>query len=115
LTPETKGLIDEKVLRSLPSHAYLINIARGGIVDESALTKALNEGWIAGAALDTVSTEPLPPESPLWLLPNLLITPHTSAISPALQERIAGLFLDNLKRYQTGLPLHNVVDKQAGY
>ena len=115
LTPETKGLIDEKVLRSLPSHAYLINVGRGAVVDESALTKALTEGWIAGAGLDTVSIEPLPPESPLWSLPNLLITPHTSAISPALKERIAALFLDNLERYRAGQPLRNVVNKQAGY
>ncbi|MBD2168947.1 D-2-hydroxyacid dehydrogenase [Calothrix membranacea FACHB-236] len=115
LTPETKALIDEKVLRSLPSHGYLINVGRGAVVDESALTKALTEGWIGGAALDTVSIEPLPPESPLWSLPNLLITPHTSAISPALKERIAALFLDNLQRFRNGQPLRNVVNKQAGY
>lgn len=115
LTPETKGLIDEKVLRSLPSHAYLINVGRGAVVDESALTKALTEGWIAGAGLDTVSIEPLPPESSLWSLPNLFITPHTSAISPALKGRIANLFLDNLERYRAGQPLQNVVNKQAGY
>ena len=115
LTPETKALINETVLRSLPSHAYLINVGRGAVVDESALTKALTEGWIAGAGLDTVSIEPLPPESPLWSLPNLLITPHTSAISPALKERIAALFLDNLERYRVGQPLRNVVNKQAGY
>ncbi|MEH2423725.1 MAG: D-2-hydroxyacid dehydrogenase [Nostoc sp.] len=115
LTPETKALIDETVLCSLPSHAYLINVGRGAVVDESALTKALTEGWIAGAGLDTVSIEPLPPESPLWSLPNLLITPHTSAISPALKERIAALFLDNLERYRVGQPLRNVVNKQAGY
>lgn len=115
LTPETKGLIDETVLRSLSSRAYLINVGRGAVVDESALTKALTEGWIAGAALDTVSIEPLPPESPLWSLPNLLITPHTSAISPALKGRIAALFLDNLQRYRVGQPLRNVVNKQAGY
>lgn len=115
LTPETKALIDETVLRSLPSHAYLINVGRGAVVDESALTKALTEGWIGGAGLDTVSIEPLPPESPLWSLPNLLITPHTSAISPALKERITALFLDNLERYRIGQPLRNVVNKQAGY
>jgi phosphoglycerate dehydrogenase-like enzyme len=102
-------------LIALPNHAYLINISRGAVVDESALAKALTEGWIAGAALDTVSTEPLPSESSLWSLPNLFITPHTSAISPALKGRIAALFLDNLKRYQAGLPLRNVVDKQACY
>ncbi|MHC5771999.1 MAG: D-2-hydroxyacid dehydrogenase [Nostoc sp.] len=115
LTPETKALIDETVLRSLPSHAYLINVGRGAVVDESALTKALTEGWIAGAGLDTVSIEPLPPESPLWSLPNLFITPHTSAISPALKGRITDLFLDNLERYQGNKPLRNVVNKEAGY
>jgi phosphoglycerate dehydrogenase-like enzyme len=88
--------------------AYLINIPRGAIVDEAALLTALHEGWIAGAGLDTVATEPLPPESPLWSLPNVFITPHCSALSPRL-------FIDNLKRYQTGQPLRNVVGKQAGY
>ncbi|WP_109008605.1 D-2-hydroxyacid dehydrogenase [Nostoc commune] len=115
LTPETKGLIDEAALRSMRQSAYLINIARGAIVDEAALITALREGWIAGAGLDTVATEPLPPESPLWSLPNAFITPHCSALSPRLRERIAQLFIDNLKRYQTGQPLRNVVDKQAGY
>ncbi|QLE49556.1 D-2-hydroxyacid dehydrogenase [Nostoc sp. C057] len=115
LTPETKGLIDEAALRSMRQSAYLINIARGAIVDETALFTALSEGWIAGAGLDTVATEPLPPESPLWSLPNAFITPHCSALSPRLRERIAQLFIDNLKRYQTGQPLRNVVDKKAGY
>ncbi|MEH2417239.1 D-2-hydroxyacid dehydrogenase [Nostoc sp.] len=115
LTPETKGLIDEAALRSMRESAYLINIARGAIVDEVALLTALREGWIAGAGLDTVATEPLPPESPLWSLPNAFITPHCSALSPRLKERIAQLFLDNFKRYQIGQPLRNVVDKQAGY
>ncbi|MEH2327154.1 MAG: D-2-hydroxyacid dehydrogenase [Nostoc sp.] len=115
LTPETKGLIDAAALRSMRQSAYLINIARGAIVDEAALLTALREGWIAGAGLDTVATEPLPPESPLWTLPNAFITPHCSALSPRLKERIAQLFIDNLKRYQTGQPLRNVVDKQAGY
>ncbi|MCC5620683.1 D-2-hydroxyacid dehydrogenase [Nostoc sp. CHAB 5715] len=115
LTPETKGLIDEAALRSMRQSAYLINIARGAIVDEAALLTPLREGWIAGAGLDTVATEPLPPESPLWSLPNAFITPHCSALSPRLRERIAQLFIDNLKRYQSGQPLRNVVDKQAGY
>lgn len=115
LTPETKDLIDEAALRSMRQSAYLINIARGAIVDEAALITALREGWIAGAGLDTVATEPLPPESPLWSLPNAFITPHCSALSPRLRERITQLFIDNLKRYQTGQPLQNVVDKQAGY
>jgi phosphoglycerate dehydrogenase-like enzyme len=115
LTPETKGMIDASVLRSLRDSAYLINIARGAIVDETALITALREGWIAGAGLDTVLTEPLPPESPLWSLPNIFITPHCSAVSPVLKGRIVELFLDNLQRYQAGKPLRNVVDKLAGY
>ncbi len=115
LTPDTKGLIDEKVLRSLPNHAYLINIARGAIIDEPALIKALKEGWLAGAALDTTATEPLAPENPLWSVPNVFITPHTSAHSSKLNQRSVKLFLDNLTRYQNGQPLRNVVDKQAGY
>lgn len=93
LTPETKGLIDEAALRSMRQSAYLINIARGAIVDEAALLTALREEWIAGAGLDTVATEPLPPESPLWSLPNAFITPHCSALSPRLRERIAQLFI----------------------
>jgi phosphoglycerate dehydrogenase-like enzyme len=115
LTPETTKLIDESVLRALRPSAYLINIARGAIVDEAALITALQEGWIAGAGLDTVTTEPLPPDNPLWSFPNVFITPHCSAISPYLKQRITELFLDNLQRYQAGLPLRNVVDKQAGY
>ncbi|AFZ23369.1 phosphoglycerate dehydrogenase-like oxidoreductase [Cylindrospermum stagnale PCC 7417] len=115
LTPETQGLIDEAALRSLPNHAYLINIARGAVVDEPALVRALTEGWIAGAALDTVIGEPLASESPLWSVPNVLITPHCSGHSPKVKQRSVALFLDNLTRYQTGQPLRNIVDKQAGY
>lgn len=115
LTPETEGLIDEAALRELSPHAYLINIARGAVVDEPALVKALTEGWIAGAALDTVIGEPLTPESPLWTVPNLFITPHCSGHSPKVKQRSVALFLDNLTRYQAGKPLRNVVDKQAGY
>jgi phosphoglycerate dehydrogenase-like enzyme len=115
LTPKTKHLIDESALRSMRPNAYLINIARGAVVDEAALITALKEGWIAGAGLDTFQTEPLPPDSPLWLLPNVFVTPHCSGFSPRIAERMIALFLDNLKRYQTGQPLRNVVDKTAGY
>jgi phosphoglycerate dehydrogenase-like enzyme len=115
LTPETKGLIDLETLRLFRPDAYLINIARGAIVEESALTKALQESWIAGAALDTVFTEPLPAESPLWTLPNVFITPHCSGNSPRVKERTLALFLDNLTRYRQAQPLRNVVDKTAGY
>ncbi|MFM7364997.1 MAG: NAD(P)-dependent oxidoreductase, partial [Cuspidothrix sp.] len=89
------------------------NIARGGIVDKSALTQALQAGWIAGAALDTVFTKPLPPESPLWTLPNVFITPHCSGNSPRVKERTIALFLDNFDRYCHGKSLRNVVDKTA--
>jgi phosphoglycerate dehydrogenase-like enzyme len=115
LTPETKHLIDESALRSMRSNAYLINIARGAVVDEAALITALKKGWIAGAGLDTFETEPLPPDSPLWSLPNVFVTPHCSGFSPRIADRMIELFLDNLRRYQTGQPLRNVVDKLAGY
>jgi phosphoglycerate dehydrogenase-like enzyme len=115
LTPETKGMVNEAVLRSMRSDAYFINIARGAVVDEAALLAALNEGWIAGAGLDTFCTEPLPPESPFWSLSNVFVTPHCSGISPPLSHRVLGLFLDNLTRYRSGMPLRNVVDKKAGY
>ena len=115
LTRETKGMIDAEVLRSMRPDAYLMNIARGAIVDEPALLKALQENWIAGAALDTMFTEPLPPESPFWTLPNVFITPHCSGHSPKVKERSLALFLDNLTRDRHGKPLRNVVDKNAGY
>jgi phosphoglycerate dehydrogenase-like enzyme len=115
LTAETRGMIDAAALRAMRSSAYLVNIARGAIIDEAALLTALREGWIAGAALDTFETEPLPPESPFWSLPNVFITPHCSALSPRLRQRAIALFLDNLTRYQKRQPLRNVVDKEAGY
>ncbi len=95
--------------------AYLINIASGAIVDENALLTALREEWIAGAGLDTFALEALPQESPFWSLPNVFITPHCSALTPQLYDRIVALFIDNLTRYRNGKPLRNIVDKNAGY
>lgn len=115
LTSETKGMIDAAALRSMRSNAYLINIARGAIVDEPALLAALREGWIAGAGLDTFCTEPLPPDSPFWSLPNVFVTPHCSGFSAREVQRTLDLFLDNLERYRAGRPLRNVVDQTAGY
>lgn len=115
LTRETKGLIDAEVFNLMRPDAYLINIARGAIVDEPALIEALQSGKIAGAALDTVFTEPLPPESPFWTQPNIFITPHCSGHSPKTKERAIALFLDNFTRYYNGQPLRNIVDKDAGY
>ena len=115
LTAETIGMIDDAALRSMRSNAYLINIARGALVDQVALLTALQEGWIAGAGLDALWTEPLPPESPFWSLPNVFVTPHCSGFSPKNNQRSIALFLDNLNRFRSGMPLRNVVDQIAGY
>jgi phosphoglycerate dehydrogenase-like enzyme len=115
LTEETRGMVDAAALAALKPSAFLINIARGAIVDEPALIAALAEGRLAGAALDTFEQEPLPPESPLWTLPNVIITPHATAGSPRMRERQIDLFLENLRRFRNGEPLRNVVDKAAGY
>lgn len=115
LTAATRGLIGAPELALLPDHAWLINIARGTIVDESALLQALLSGTLAGAALDTFAQEPLPPDSPLWTLPNVIVSPHHSGSSPCSEERTIDLFIDNLQRFHHGAELRNVVDLEAGY
>jgi phosphoglycerate dehydrogenase-like enzyme len=115
LTAETRGMIGRAELAAMKPDAWLINISRGAIVDEEALVEALREGRIGGACLDVFAEEPLPPESPLWDMPNVIITPHNSWSSPHIEEREIALFLENLRRYVAGEPLLNVVDKQAGY
>ena len=115
LTPQTKHLIAEPELRAMTPHSYLVNIARGDVVDEAALIRALQEGWIGGAGLDVTSPEPLPPESPLYSLPNVILTPHISGASERYAERLGTLFVDNLHRYRSGQPLRNRVDSQRGY
>lgn len=114
-TSETAGMIGRAELASLPQGAVLINIARGSIVDESALIQALQSGHLGGAALDVVAREPLAQDSPLWQMDNVLITPHS--MSTALDENVhlTDLFCDNLRRYLEGLPLRNVIDKRRGY
>ena len=102
LTKETKGLIDAKAISRMRSGAILIDVGRGGVVDEAALAAALEEGRLAGAALDVFAVEPLPPDSPLWRLPNVLISPHTTALSVRENERIIALFTENLRRYLAG-------------
>lgn len=114
-TEETTGLIDAAALDRMKDDAVLVNVSRGGLVDQTALITALEEGRLRGAALDAFSVEPLPPGHPLWGAPRLLITPHTSAYTHRFWEREAELLLDNLSRYRTGQPLRNVVDKAAGY
>ena len=95
--------------------AYLVNIARGPIIDEGAVVQALREEWIAGAGLDVFEQEPLPSDSPLWDLENALISPHVAGFTPRYDERAAAVFAKNLARYLEGEPLLNLVDKSAGY
>jgi phosphoglycerate dehydrogenase-like enzyme len=95
--------------------AYLINVARGPVVDEAALTQALQEGWIAGAGLDVFEKEPLPAESPLWGLPNTIVSPHMAGLSERFVERSTGLLCENLGRYIRGEPMLNVLDLKRGY
>ncbi len=115
LTDETAGLIGSEQLGEMKQDAWLINIARGRLIDEMALRRALESGWIGGAVLDVFSEEPLSPDSPLYRTPNLLITPHTSWASDRVVERTVDLFVDNLRRDRAGEPLRNVVDLEAGY
>lgn len=115
LTRETQGMIGERELRAMKPTAYIINIGRGHTIQESALIRALNEGWIAGAGLDVFESEPLPEDSPLWGMDNVIITSHYAGRTPHYVERALGIFLDNLRRYRAGEPLRNVVDKRLGY
>jgi len=115
LTPDTRGLIGEEELRAMKPNAYLVNISRGGIVDEAALIKALQEGWIAGSGLDVFEEEPLPPDSPLYDLDNVILSPHVAGFSPHYDERASDLFAENLRRYLAGVELLNLVDKEVGY
>jgi phosphoglycerate dehydrogenase-like enzyme len=114
-TEETRGIIGESELRAMKQSAYMINVGRGGTVQEDALIKALTEGWIAGAAFDVFEAEPLPPESPLWAFENFILTPHYAGKTPYYDERIMEIFLDNLRRYESGQPLRNVVNRKLGY
>lgn len=115
LTSETKGMIGEAEFRAMKESAYIINIARGPIIQEDMLVKALQEGWIAGAGLDVFEQEPLPPDSPLWEMNNVVITPHIAGATPFYVDRLIEIFTENLRRYQAGEPLMNVVDKKLGY
>ena len=114
-TPETKHLIGAQQLARMKRPAFLINIARGSLLEETALVAALERGEIAGAALDVAAAEPLPPESPLWTAKNILLTPHTSAVSDRLWPRQTALLLELLERWFSGRELFNIVDFQRGY
>jgi len=114
-TPATYHLIAEPELMAMKASAYLVNIARGAIVDETALVRALQEGWIAGAGLDVYEQEPLPASSPLWDLDNALLSPHVAGFTPRYDEKAVALFAPNLALYLAGKPLLNLVDKRQGY
>lgn len=115
LTPETRGMIGEGELQALKPGAFLINIARGAIIDETALIRALESGRLGGAALDVFEPEPLPADSPLWGFPNVVITPHISGGSADAGHRYVDFFKENLKRFVAGEPLLNVYDPARGY
>jgi len=113
LTPDTRGIIGAGALDAMKPSAWLINIARGAVVDETALLGALDRKQIAGAVLDVFDREPLPPSHPLWKLDNVVVTPHISG--PSTPDEIAPIFNDNLARYLAGRPLRHVVDRGLGY
>ncbi|HVB73909.1 MAG TPA: D-2-hydroxyacid dehydrogenase [Ktedonobacteraceae bacterium] len=115
LTPATEKLIGEAELRAMRANAYLVNIARGRVVDEQALIQALKEGWIAGAGLDVTEEEPLPPDSPLYGMQNVILTPHISGNSIHYEERLAELFAENMRRFRAGEELLNRYDAARGY
>lgn len=114
-TPQIHHLLDAAALAKLRPGAHLIVVSRGGIVDEAALVDALRSGRLAGAALDVTEQEPLPPDSPLWEAPNLIITPHVAGASAQKERRVVEIFRDNLIRYLHHEPLRNLVDKERGY
>lgn len=114
-TPATEGTIGAAELERLPTGATVVVISRGGIVDEAALADALRAGRVRGAALDVFGEEPLGPGSPLWGLPNTLLTPHISGVSHLFWQRQTDLIAENIRRYLAGAPLLNTVDKKAGY
>jgi phosphoglycerate dehydrogenase-like enzyme len=115
LTEETRGMIGRPELLAMKETGILVNIGRGGTVDENSLLEALREGWIAGAGLDVFETEPLPETSLLWDLDSVIITSHYAGATPHYNERALDVFLDNMERYTAGRPLRNVVDKEVGY
>ena len=115
LTPATKAIIGARELALLPEGAFLVNIGRGGQIDEAALLAALRSGRLGGAGLDVFADEPLPADSPLWGAPRLMITPHVAGDFPGYMDRMIPVFCDNLKRYLAGQPLQHLVDPALGY
>lgn len=114
-TPETHHLIGAPELAALRPGAFIVNIARGQVIDEAALVEALANGHLGGAVLDVVDKEPLPDESPLWAMPNVLISPHSASTVDSENGRIVDLFVDNLRRYLDGRLLRNIYERDRGY
>jgi len=114
-TPETKRLIGRREVDAMKRGAYLVNVSRGKMIDDHAVVEALQAGRLGGAALDVFTTEPLAPDSPYWDLPNVIVTPHTSGSMEDYWTPLVALFSENLRRFESGRDLLNVVDKLAGY
>ena len=115
LTAETRHILGERELRALKPATFVINVGRGGLIDEPALIRALREGRIAGAGLDVFETEPLPPGSPLWEMPNVIVTPHMAGGTESHDERVSAILRENLGRYMQGRPLLNLLHPERGY
>jgi phosphoglycerate dehydrogenase-like enzyme len=115
LTPETRGSIGARELDAVKPGAYLVNLARGGIVDEAALLERLRSGRLAGAASDVFAKEPMPESDPLWDAPNLIVTPHIAGLEPEYMKRLMELAVDNVSRLERGESLRNLVDRERGY
>ena len=114
-TVETRHLIGASALNAMRRGALLVNVARGRLIDDGALIEALGDGRVGGAALDVFTKEPLEPASPYWTLPNVIVTPHVSGAMEDYWTPLVALFSENLRRFEAGQPLINVVDKEAGY
>lgn len=114
-TPETKGIIDNAAFNAMKPTAYLINVSRGALIDEDALIAAMRAGKIAGAGLDVTSTDPIPQDSPLWDLPNTLITPHIATESVKLSDAVVDFWCENVRRFAEEQPLLGAVDRRVGY
>ena len=115
LTAETHHLFDEALFKAMKPNAFLINVGRGSLINEGDLIKALKKGWIAGAGLDVFETEPLPDDSPLWMMENVILTPHVSGFTPYYDDRMTDLFVDNLRRYLAEGKLLNLISRETGY
>lgn len=115
LTPATENIISAERIAGMKKGVYIYNTGRGELIDQDALIEALKSGQVAGAGLDVTTPEPLPEDSPLWDMENVLITSHTSGRSPARMDRFMDLLIDNIRRYRADEPLRNVVDPVHGY